>query len=162
GTVAARARIGDDLPVPRALAARLRDREEALLEADLARAVALRAGLGGRAGLGATAAARLAASEARQRQCLLAAAARLHERDGELVLEVGAAPRGGPPAARPSRPEEVAEEVAQDVVEAAEVEATRTTVLEGGVAEPVVLRAAPRVGEDLIGLVDLLEALLGL
>src|SRR5262249_28745010 len=61
-----------------------------------------------------------------------------------------------------TRAEEVAEEVADDVLEAAtEVEAAEPALLEGGVPETIVAAAALGIGEYLIGLADLLEALLG-
>jgi hypothetical protein len=69
------------------------------------------------------------------------------------------------PAARPrpSAPgaEEVSEQIAEDVLEAGvHVEAGGAALLEGGVAEAVVERAPLAVAQDLIGLDDLLEALL--
>src|SRR5262249_31591029 len=138
-----------------------RDRKEALLEADLARAVALRTRLRRRARLGAAPAARLAAREAWDGERPLAATARVDERDGEVVLEVGATPGARARSRAASGAEEVAEEIAQDVVEAGgEVEAAGA-LLERRVPEAIVLGAALRVGEDLVGLADLLEALLG-
>ena len=67
-----------------------------------------------------------------------------------------------PPRAA-ARAEEVAEEVAEDVVEAgARSRSRRPALLERGVPEAVVLRAPLGVAEDLVGLAELLEALLGL
>src|SRR6185503_5871169 len=163
GTLALRARVGDDLTMAVALPARLRDREEPLLEAHLSGAVALGAGLRRRPRLGTASPARLAAREARHRERFLAAATCLDERDLELVLEVGTAACARATTAGSPGPEEVAEQVTEDVVEArGEVEAAGATLLERGMPEPIVLRAALGIGQDLVGLVDLFEALFGL
>src|SRR5262249_55342095 len=162
-TAAVGARIGDHDPVSVAAAARLGDREEALLEADLTRAAALRACLRLRAGLRAAAVARGARGETRDRERLLAAARRLLEGHLELVLQVLAPPHPRPPTTAAPGAEEVPEEVSEDVLEAgAEVEAAESALLEGCVAEAVVACSPVGIGQNLIGLADLLEALLGL
>src|SRR5438034_3927202 len=165
GALAAGARIRDDGALPVAVAARLGDREEALLEAHLPRAAALRAGARRGPRLGAASAARVARRQAGHRDRLLAPERRLLEADLEIVAEVLPAPRPTAPAAGPARAEEVSEQVADDVLEvAAEVEAraSRRALREGGVPEAVVEAPPLRIGEHLVGLRDLLEALLGL
>src|SRR5207249_2595942 len=84
---------------------------------------------------------------------------------GHGFAEIVPAPHAAAAAACPAGAEEVAEQVADDVLEvAAEVEARapRRALLEGGVSEAVVEAPPLRVGEHLVGLRDLLEALLGL
>src|SRR5262249_35102565 len=81
----------------------------------------------------------------------------------ELVLQVLTATRSGATAATAPRPEEVAEQVAQDVLEArAEIEAAEASLLECRMAVAIVLRSPLGVAQDRVGLADLLEALLGL
>ncbi len=81
------------------------------------------------------------------------------EADFEIELEIGAAPgaRLAPGAAH-----ELAEQVVEHIGEiAAEVETAGGAVaalLEGGMAEPVIGRALVVVLQDVIGLVDFLEA----
>src|SRR5207244_4657728 len=90
---------------------------------------------------------------------------RLLEADLEVVAEVLPAPCPTAPAAAPARAEEVSEQVADDVLEvAAEIEAgaSRRALREGSVPEAVVEAPPLRIGEHLVGLRDLLEALLGL
>ena len=159
-TAARRTRVGDDRPLPVAVAAGLGDREEPLLEADLSRAAALRTRPRHRPGLGAAASARLAGGEARHGDGLLAAEGRLLEADVEVVAEVLPATHPGA-AARPARPEEVPEQVTDDVLEAcSEVEARGPgALLEGGVPEAVVHRPPLRIREHLVRLGELLEAL---
>ena len=161
---ARRTRVGDDRPLTVAVAAGLGDREEPLLEAHLARAAALGAGARRRARLRAPPAARLAGREARDRDGLLAAEGGLLEADLELVAEVLAPSRPPTSAAPAAGAEEVAEQIADDVLEAgAEVEAGAgsAALLEGGVPEAVVEIPPPGIGEHLVGLGDLLEPLLG-
>src|SRR5437016_1440135 len=146
------------------VAAGLGDREEALLEADLPRALALRTDARRGPRLGAAPVARVAGREARHRDRLLASEGRFLEADLEVVAEILPAPRPATPAARPARAEEVPEQVADDVLEVAaetEARAPRHALLEGGVPEAVVEAPPLRVGEHLIGLRDLLEAFLG-
>src|SRR5262249_33968627 len=109
--VALGARVRHDLALPVALPARLRDRAEAVLEAHLAGAVALRTGLRRGAGLRTAAAARLASRESRNRERLLDAPARFDEGDLQLVLQVGPAPRARAAATPAPGAEEVAEQV---------------------------------------------------
>src|ERR1043165_1452352 len=89
----------DPLPLSVAVTARLRDREEALLEAHLPRATTLWTGFRLRTRLGAAAAARLAGGEARDGDRLLAAERRLLEGDLQVVAEILAPPgaASGPP-----------------------------------------------------------------
>ena len=135
--------------------------EDALLgAAHLAGAVALGAALGLRAGLGAQSIADGADLGGLDLDLLVRAEDRFLEADRDAAADVGAA-RGAAVAAR-LRP---AEERIEDVAEAAEaLEPAREALgaaLRGGMAEAVVHGAALRVGEDLVRLVDLLEAGLG-
>ena len=150
--------------------ARLRDREQALTLGLDAAALALRADLRLRAGLGARAATGRARRGGRHRQRDLRALHRLCERDRDLGLQVAAALLARPASpGRRARP--ATEEVGQDVAEAADVEA-EAGALAGRAARPaaahpehaaaVVLLALLRVAQDVVGRLDLLEALLGL
>ena len=112
---ALRARLGDDAPLAAALAAGLRDGEEALLVADLPAPAALRAHGGGGPGRGARALARLARLLPRDLDAGLHPLGRFVERDLEVVAQIGAALR---PAAPSAAAEEIAE--AEDVAQAAE------------------------------------------
>src|SRR5437867_9365085 len=139
GALAAGARIRDDGALPVAVAARLGDREEALLEAHLPRAAALRAGARRGPRLGAASAARVARRQAGHRDRLLAPERRLLEADLEVVAEVLPAPRPTAPAAGPARAEEVSEQVADDVLEVAaesEPAASRRPLREAAGPEP--------------------------
>src|SRR5262249_38743972 len=164
GAAAVGARIGNDRAVPVARTARLGDGEEALLEADLSGSPALRAHLGLRSGLRAAAVAGGAGGEARDGESLVAAARRPLEGDLELVLEILTPSGPCSTAAAAAGAEEVAEEVPEDVLEpGAEVEAAESpALLEGRVAEAVVPGSPLGIGQHLVGLPDLLEALLGL
>jgi hypothetical protein len=100
--------------------------------------------------------------EPRHAQRLLGAEHRLLEGDLEVVAQVFAARAV---RLRRAAAEKVAEDVAEDVLEAGgpEVEATETgALLEGGMAEAVVLRTALGVAEHLVGLGGFLEAILRL
>src|SRR5208282_3563966 len=83
----------------------------------------------------------------------------------EIVAEIVAAPGARSRAAAPG-PEEIAEDVRENFLEALrEVEAAEASALralKSGVPIAIVLRAALRVGKDLVGLVQLLETFLGL
>ena len=176
--LAGRARVVDDRAAALALRARLGDREEALpLRLDAA-ALAARAHLGRGAGLGAGAAARPAGLGHRHLQRDLRALDRLLEAQRDLGLEVaaalGARSRGARRASsrtpRPAPPAAAAEQVGEDVRERARVEAAaraagaRRPGAAGERVEPaaVVLLALLRVAEHVVGVLDLLEALLGL
>src|SRR5581483_7286669 len=82
----------------------------------------------------------------------------LRQLDGQLVVEVVAADRARAPAATGPAGEEVLEDVLEERAEARVGEAAERAA--GAV--PVVLGALVGVGEDGVGLVGLLEALLGL
>src|SRR5262249_38263790 len=162
---ARRAGLVDDRALAAAGTTRLGDREEALLEADLAGATAFgttpRLGAGARPASLAVAALR----QARDGDRLFGAARGLFKEQLEPVLEILSTSRPCAPAAPAARAEEVPEEIAQHVLEAAaELEAAEAgaTLLERGVPEPVVLRATGRVRQDLVRLADLFEALLRL
>src|SRR6266404_3322607 len=159
---ALRTGIADRAAAAVTLSAHLRDAEEALLEAHLPGAAAGGALLRRRSGLRAFAVAGLARRHARQRDRLLDAERRLLEREVEVVAQILAAAGA---ALRPSAarlPEEVAEDAAEDVLEAGvEVEAAAAEAVERGVTEPVVLRPAVGVGEHLIRRRRFLEPLLG-
>ena len=115
-----------------------------------------------RAGLGARPVARLAPAEDRELDLLLGPVDRLGERDPDVVPKVRAGLRPAADAAATRRP---AEEGVEDVGEAAEaggVEALGAArARDAGLAEHVVLLAPLGIGEDLVGLVDLLEPLRG-
>src|SRR5262245_13567776 len=130
GAVTIGARARDDVALPVARPAGLRDREESLLEADLPRATALLASrrAGTRFGTGSPAG--RARRHARDGERLLAPERRFLERHVQLVLEVLTPTRARPSAAT-SGPEEIAEEIADDVLEpGAEIEATEAPLLE--------------------------------
>jgi hypothetical protein len=85
----------------------------------------------------------------------------LFEVERELVAQVGAA-EGAAAAAAPAAAEDVAEHVAEDVAErvaGVEARAAATRRVEARMAELVVGRAFLRIGEDLVGLLGLLELL---
>jgi len=88
---------------------------------------------------------------------------RLLERDLEVVAQVGAAIHA---RARAPLPEDVAEDLAERVGEVREARAAAACHaglrIHAGMAEPVVRGALLFVGEDLVGLLRLLEVLLGL
>ena len=164
---AGRARVLDDRAGAAAARARLGDREQALTLALDPAAVAARADDRRRARLRAGARARRAALERRHRDRDLRAVDRLLEADRDLRLEVATAlgARARRPAAGTSA--RLAEEVRQDVAEAARVEAGLAAAAAADVRErvrerAVVLLALVRVAEDVVRLRDLLEALLGL
>src|SRR5579862_344242 len=148
----------DDRPVaPTARARRDVDHlaEHRLADAaDLTATVALRAGRRCRAGLRAAPGARLAAGQDRELDLLLGPENRVLEGDPEVVAQVRAAGRTSSPRRGRVPPEERVE----DVGEAAEA---RRRVADVGRAEQVIALPALGVGQDLVGLVDLLEPLLG-
>src|SRR3989442_1654573 len=116
------ARVGDDLSRATALRARPRDGEEALLEADLSLAAALRALTRRRARRRAgsvTGRAVLLSWDLDRRFC---AARRFLERDLEVVPQVGAALRSAAPAAAAKQIPETEDvtKTAEDVFEAGE------------------------------------------
>ena len=132
--------------------------------ADLATTVALRAGDRIHALLGAAPLAGRAAEEDRELDLLLGAVDRFLERQAQVVAQVGARLR--PAAARRIGRAGPAEEGIEDVAEPAEALEARATRAAGAVhpgrAEHVVALTLLRIGEDLVGLVDLLELLLRL
>src|SRR5581483_4027382 len=137
--------------------------EDALLRAaDLAAAVALRAAFRLRPGLGPQPVADGAQLRGRHVELLLRAEDRLLERQRDGAPDVG--PPHGPALRARSRP---SEEGVEDVAEPAEAEALEPAgegvlaALRRRVPEAVVHRPPLGVGEDLVGLVDLLEARLG-
>ena len=88
---------------------------------------------------------------------------RLLERDPQVVAEVRAGLRAASPRGRRTRA--ATEERIEDVGEATEAfepgrARTRPWPIDPGSPEHVVAAAPLRVGQDLVGLVDLLEALL--
>src|SRR5579863_2911291 len=165
-SVAVRAGVRDDLAPAVAARTGLLHREEALLHAHLAAAVAGGAGHGLAALLGAAAVADLAGHERWHVDVHRVAEHRLLEGEGEPEAQVRAAvdPLA---AATPSAGEDVAEHVAEDVAEhVVGVEArpaAATTTGTGGVgvharvAELVVRGALLGIGEDLVGFLGFLE-----
>src|SRR3954469_14831744 len=160
GAAAGRTGILDDLAAPAALGAGLADREEPLaLPLDPAPAAAV-ADLGGGARLGAGAAAGVAPRLLGNADGHLGAGHRLRKAERDLGLEV--APRDGLAGGAAAPPEERTEDVADVGGETA----TRAAEAAGGAeagegAARVVLAPLLRVGQNVIGLLDLLEALLG-
>ena len=110
------------------------------------------------AGLGTAAGTRLAAAEDRELDLLLDAADGLLEGDPEVVAEVGAGEGMTPPSPRLGATEERVEDVAEVAEPAAEA-AVAARVAHG--SEHVVRLAALGIGQDLVGLVDLLEPEVG-
>src|SRR3954471_17631037 len=168
--VAGGAGILDDRARAVAALAGLGDGEQPLALRLDAAALTARAHLRARARLGARAVARAAALGRRDDDRNLGAVDRLGERDLRLDLEVaaGLGPWAAPPApaATAARPAALAaEQVGQDVAEAARVEAAEAAALTAaGRAEaaPVVGLALVGIAQQVVGLLDLLEALLGL
>src|SRR6185369_13350610 len=130
--------------------------EEALGEAHLALAAAGAAGLRRRPLLLAGAAAGLAALVAGNLELGLHSPRRLFERYLEPVLEILTPPRTPAPAV-PSASEEALEEIFEDGAEARLARSAGTRHR----AEAVVLGPLVGIGENGVGLADLLEALLG-
>ncbi len=131
-------------------------------------AVAVRAHLRRRAGGTAVAVAGVAGLIPLHGDCLLTAEGRLLEADGDGHADA-LAPLGGVGIGAPPAAEAAAEKAAEDVPQVAEVEAPVESAAEApgaevGVNARMAVLVVPgllvRVGEDLIGLVDLLELLL--
>ena len=159
---------------------RLHDAERrTLLDGDLAGAVAVGAGFGGAALLGAGAAAVGAGLQALDGDGLVAALDRLHkgQRNGNLhirPLDRGVGVAGASAAAKAPKAAP-AEEALEDIADIVKAEARRSAVtagpaaVDGGVArvdagkaELIVPAALFGIGENLIGLPGLLELGLGL
>src|SRR5574337_1592004 len=137
------------------------DREKTLLRADPAVAIAGLADGRFRAGARARAGAGLASDRDRQPDRRVLAAERVLERDFEIVAQVAAAlaaRRVAPPASA----HHVAEQVVENIRHGRRETIAHAALLERGMAVAVVSRAFLRVGEVLIGLVDVLEPRLGL
>src|SRR5258706_1988376 len=163
GAGAGGAGVRNDAAAAMAARAGLRDGEGPLRHAHLAGAAAGRAGLGLAAGARAAAFARLARGHAGNADLGLEAVRRLLQRDLEVVAQVGAAEHGRASAAGAAA-EDLAEDVAEDVAEAAHAGGARAgrMRIDAGVAELVVGRALAGVGENLVGLLRLLEVVLRL
>src|SRR4029453_2884611 len=163
GSTAARARIFDHGAVPAAAWAGLREREEPLALRDHSAATALGTDLRRRAGL-RTRSATLAASRVDlNRDPRLDSLERVLEREVDLDLEIGAALGPRLLGSTASATEDPAEDVAE-IPEIADVEvevARREAATPAGASERVVLLALLRVREHVVGVLDLLEALLG-
>src|SRR4249919_213131 len=149
------ARVLDDLAAPGAMRARLLHLEDAALHAHLAAAMARRAGLQFtvfRSGAGAM----LAGHERGHFHALVDAGHRFFEIQLHHVADVGAAAR----TATCTTAENVAEDVPEDVAHVGVTGTAATAahaVVERGVAVLVVRAALGRIGEDLVGLLALLE-----
>ena len=172
---AARARLVDDLAAAAALLARaagLHHAERgALRGAHAAGALAVRADLRRRAGGAAGALAVRTLLDAADVDLLLAAERRLFKGDIQAHAQVFAPARAAAlaltaaEAAAEDIPEDIPEAAAENVVKAAEAAETGAAGAAGGrverrMAELVILRALVGIGQHLVGLVDLLEALL--
>src|SRR6185312_12662281 len=163
------ARLVDDLAGTVAGRAGALDGEEALLGADAAAAVAGRALVRLGTGFGARAVAGLARDRARHAHRGLGAAVGLLQRDLEIEAQVLAAHVGASAGPRPAAAaiehllEDVAEHRAE--VEALGIEAARpagaVAALEGGGAVAVVGRALVGILQDVVGVIEFLELLLG-
>ncbi len=158
--------IGNHLAGAVAARAGLLDREEALLHAHLADTAASGAGDRCGAGLGAAAVASLATDQGRHADGDGGAAYRLFQVEIQGVAQVRAALRAAARAtAGAAATEEIAEHIAEDVGEArpAETGASAPTHvrIDAGMAVLVVGRPLAGIGEDLVGLVGLLELVLG-
>src|ERR1019366_43905 len=159
--VALVARIADDLAAALAARTRLLNGEDRLLHAHLALPVAgvagLRRGTLGRAGSPAG----FAFGQGGNLDFGLDAEHRPLQSELELVAQIGTAKRlRAPPLAAG---EDIAEHLAEDIAERiAGAEAAAAAAFEAGVAELIVHRALLRVGQHLVGLLSLLELVLGL
>src|SRR5690606_23006136 len=163
-SAAGRARLLDHRAAAVAARARLGDREHALALGLDPAAVALRADLRAGARLGARAATGRARLRGGQAQRHLRAVYRLLEAERDLGLDVGAAlgtgaASGAAPAAGPA--EQVGEDVRQRP-EVAEAAGEPARLAAGEHAAAVVLLALLGVADQVVGGLDLLEALLGL
>src|SRR5450755_2939860 len=166
---ARRARLGNDLSGAATLRARLLNGEKTLRDANLALAVAGRAGLGLRSRLGAAAMAGLALLHRRNADLGFGAARGLFQRKLEVVAKVGAPIDAVAATTRASLiAEDVAEDIAKSIGETAEAfgaaaEAARTRGAHGridsGMPELIVRRALARIGEDFVRFLGLLEFL---
>jgi hypothetical protein len=145
------------------------DGEEALLGAQAAAAMAGRALLRLGAGLGAAALAGLTGDRGRHAHRGLGAAVGLLQRDLEIEAQVLAAHVGAPTAAALAGAEHVLEDVAEH---RAEIEALGAAerparpagshaALEGGRSVAVIGRALVGILQDVVGVIDVLELLLG-
>src|SRR5690606_25520423 len=165
--VAVGAGRGNELAGAVALGAGLLDGEEALLHAHLAMTVTGRAGLDLGALLGAAAVAGCAFLHGRDADLGLGAACGFLERDLEVVAQVGAAVDIAASAATAgATAEDVAEDVGEGIGETArataEAAAHAGLRIDPGVAVLVVGGALLGIGQDLVGLLGLLELFLGL
>jgi hypothetical protein len=126
----------------------------------LAAAVALAATNGRGAGLGATASARGTHLWTGDLDLSLAPENRCFKREAEVVAEVGSTAGAHPPRGAETKASQASEELFENLEGVAEPKIEADTA-RPGVAEPIVGGATPGVGKDLVGLVDLLEASLG-
>ncbi len=136
------------------------EREEALRVTDAAGTAARAAGDRLGAGLGAGARADFAGDAGRQLHLRGLARIGFLERDLEIVAQVRAALAAGAAATTATHAEQVVENVVEGGGKIAAEAVARAAVLEGGVAEAIIGRALLIVLQDVIGLVDLLEAVL--
>src|SRR5215217_328623 len=165
GALAARAGVRHHRARAAAVPAGTRHREEALRVAQLPAAAARSARARARTALAAGAGARLALLRPGNRHLGTAAERGLLEGDLQVVAQVRATRAGAAPTS-PATAEDVAENLAEDVVDvdALEPAAGATEALEGiaRVSEAVVLRPPLGVAQHLVGLRGFLELLLGL
>ncbi|ELA00912.1 NAD-specific glutamate dehydrogenase [Cupriavidus sp. HMR-1] len=168
-TMALRARLRDELAAAVTLRAGLLHREKALRHTHLAHAVTGRAGFNRRTRLGAIAVAVFAIVPVRHADLRLVAMRGLLQRDLHAVAQVGATV-GLRAAATASAAGCLAEDVAEDIAERfreataakpAAAESTGHVRVHASVAVLIVSRLLLGVGEHLVGLLDLLEFLLG-
>src|SRR6185369_13698109 len=154
--------LRDHLAAPLTARAGLLDREDSLLHADLAGAMARLAGHGFGIGLGAASFAGLAFAERRELDFGLVAEHRLFQVELEVVAQIRAAKDLAPTA--PTAAEDVAEHVAEDVAERIGRAEAATAAARGQALMAVLIvdRALLLVGQDFVGFLALLELLLGL
>src|SRR4051812_47911720 len=156
--MAARAGVGDYLSGAMALGAGLLQGEKTLLHAHLPVAVAGRADLGLRAGLGSRALAGLAVFLGGNADLGFGPASSLLQGDFQVVAQVGAPIDAVAPAASRGLTEDVAEDVAEGVGEGGSAApASAHGRIDPCMAVLVIGRALLRLGEDLVGLLGFLE-----
>src|SRR5690606_54802 len=162
--VARRAWLGNHLAAAMAGRAGLLDRKEPLLDPNTALAIAGMARLGLGARLRARTLACGAAIPGRHANLGDVAVGGLLERDLHRVTQVGAAIDVVAPGSGTTGAEDVAEDVAKDIREATGATGSREAArigVDAGMAEAVVGLALGRLGQDLVGFLDLLELGLG-
>src|ERR1700723_848822 len=162
---ARRARAFDHLAPALAGQASALEREETLSMTDLAEATAARTGLRLGAGFGAGTGARLADHRRRNADLRGLAGKRFLQRDFHVVAQIRAALASRAAATAAAHAEQIVENVREGGREIGAETVRRThavALLERGVAKTVIGRALVGILQDLVRLVDFLEAVFGL